>query len=317
MAVVFPEPDGPITASTRPSSSDDRAGVEVDPSSRGRVEGGHRDEGGDGVVARDLVVRREVGDDDGGERRTVGQRTGPLAAQPVGVVAGDGDPDGHAEHLHHDLGRRPLAAHGRHSRVADVGRVGRWYVVALLATYVAGLVVLVTRPWGWELNRLTVRLWVFFRSDVPIAPDRLGPEDYGVLLNVLLFVPFGVLLTLALRRPWWWVTTAAALVASTPHRAGAVALAGARRQLGRRRGQHRSARWSVRWPSACRREAERDQLVDQTEHVTPDLVRLDAPHAARPPRRSRRCEPPSARASHTTQAGPSRVVGGPCGSRVT
>ncbi|MBI4899934.1 MAG: VanZ family protein, partial [Actinobacteria bacterium] len=95
------------------------------------------------------------------------------------------------------------------------GRVGRWYVVALLATYVAGLVVLVTRPWGWELNRLTVTLWVFFRSDVPIAPDRLGPEQYGVLLNVLLFVPFGVLFTLALRRPWWWVTTAAALVAST------------------------------------------------------------------------------------------------------
>ncbi|RYB92346.1 VanZ family protein [Nocardioides glacieisoli] len=189
--------------------------MEVDPSSRGRVEGGHRDEGGDGVVARDLVVRREVGDGDGGERRTVGQRASPLAAQPGGVVPGGRDPDGHAEHLHHDLGRRPLAAHGRHSRVADVGRVGRWYVVALLATYVAGLVVLVTRPWGWELNRLTVTLWVFFRSDVPIAPDRLGPEDYGVLLNVLLFVPFGVLLTLAMRRPWWWATTAAALVAST------------------------------------------------------------------------------------------------------
>lgn len=93
--------------------------------------------------------------------------------------------------------------------------MGRWYVVALLATYVGGLVVLVTRPWGWELNRLTVRLYVLFRYDWPIAPLWVLPEHYGVLLNVLLFVPFGVLLTLALRRPWWWATTAAALVAST------------------------------------------------------------------------------------------------------
>ncbi|MBL0749111.1 VanZ family protein [Nocardioides baculatus] len=96
-----------------------------------------------------------------------------------------------------------------------MGWVGdRRYVFALLTTYGVGLAILVTQPWGWELNRLTVRLWVFFRHDVPIAPGRVSPEDYGVLLNVLLFVPFGVLLTLALRRPWWWVTTAAAFVVS-------------------------------------------------------------------------------------------------------
>ena len=93
------------------------------------------------------------------------------------------------------------------------GRVDRRYVVALLAVYLTGVVVLVTRPWGWELNRLTVRLYLLFRYDWPIAPDGLSPEDYGVLLNVLLFLPFGALVTLALRRPWW-VTTAGAFTAS-------------------------------------------------------------------------------------------------------
>ncbi|MCF6376264.1 VanZ family protein [Nocardioides KLBMP 9356] len=103
-----------------------------------------------------------------------------------------------------------------------MGRVGRWYAVVLLAAYVAALLVVVTQPWGWELNRLTVRLWTFFRFDWPVAPRRMGPEHYGVLLNVLLFVPFGALLTIALRRPWWWATTAAlvtsALVELAQHR---------------------------------------------------------------------------------------------------
>lgn len=95
-----------------------------------------------------------------------------------------------------------------------MGRVGRLSAAALLTAYVTGLGVLVSQPWGWELNRLTVRLYVLFRNDVPVAPDGVLPEHYGVLLNVLLFVPFGVLLTLALRRPWWWAPLAA-LVVST------------------------------------------------------------------------------------------------------
>ena len=40
------------------------------------------------------------------------------------------------------------------------------------------------------------------------------PEDYGVLLNVLLFVPFGVLLMLATRRAWWWVVLLAMAASS-------------------------------------------------------------------------------------------------------
>ena len=95
-----------------------------------------------------------------------------------------------------------------------MGRVGhRTYVVALTAAYLAGLAILVTSPWGWELNRLTVRLWTFFGSDWPIIPERVGPEHYGILLNVLLFVPTGVLGTLAGRRVGW--VTVAALVGSS------------------------------------------------------------------------------------------------------
>lgn len=96
-----------------------------------------------------------------------------------------------------------------------MGRVGhRTYVLALTTAYLVGLAVIVTSPWGWELNRLTVRLWSFFRYDWPVVPAQIGPQHYGVLLNVLLFVPIGVLVVLAARRPWWHATLAA-LVLST------------------------------------------------------------------------------------------------------
>ena len=61
----------------------------------------------------------------------------------------------------------------------------RRVVTALAAAYVTGLVVLVASPWGWELNRLTVRLYDFFRNDWSVAPRWMLPEHYGVLLNVL------------------------------------------------------------------------------------------------------------------------------------
>lgn len=88
------------------------------------------------------------------------------------------------------------------------------HVVALAVVYVVGLAVLVAGPWGWPLNRLTVRLYTFFRYDWSIAPDWMGPEHYGVLLNVVLFVPAGALLAVVARRPWWWATLVA-LAAST------------------------------------------------------------------------------------------------------
>ncbi|WP_242497433.1 VanZ family protein [Nocardioides oleivorans] len=87
----------------------------------------------------------------------------------------------------------------------------RRVLAVLAAAYVVALAVLVGGPWGWALNRLTVRLYVLFRYEVPIAPDWALPEHYGVLLNVVLFVPVGAALVLVIRRPWWWATAVAAV----------------------------------------------------------------------------------------------------------
>ena len=85
-------------------------------------------------------------------------------------------------------------------------------VLGTAIAYAVGLALVVFAPWGWSLNRVTVRLYVFFRSDVPIAPAGIGPDHYGVLLNVLLFLPLGAVLALLTARPWWWVVLPAAVV---------------------------------------------------------------------------------------------------------
>ena len=82
-------------------------------------------------------------------------------------------------------------------------------LVVASVVYAAGLGVLVAGPWGRDLNDLTVRCYTFFRYDWPIAPLWVVPEHYGVLLNVLLFVPVGALLAALLGGRWW----AAVLVA--------------------------------------------------------------------------------------------------------
>ncbi len=87
----------------------------------------------------------------------------------------------------------------------------RRVLAALGVVYVVALAVLVAGPWGRPLNRLTVDLYVQFRYDWPIAPDWFLPEHYGILLNVLLFVPLGALLVLVARLPWWVAMAAAAL----------------------------------------------------------------------------------------------------------
>lgn len=83
-------------------------------------------------------------------------------------------------------------------------------LVGLALGYVVALAVLVGGPWGWALNRFTVACYVWFRYDWPIAPDWVTPEHYGVLLNVVLFVPLGALFVLLTRRPWWLATLVAA-----------------------------------------------------------------------------------------------------------
>lgn len=82
-------------------------------------------------------------------------------------------------------------------------------LVVASVVYAAGLGVLVAGPWGRDLNDLTVRCYTFFRYDWPIAPLWVVPEHYGVLLNVLLFVPVGALLAALMGGRWW----AAVLVA--------------------------------------------------------------------------------------------------------
>jgi len=90
----------------------------------------------------------------------------------------------------------------------------RRVLAGLVGLYVVGLAVIVTAPFGWALNRLTVALYVQFRYDWPIAPDWAGPDDYGFLLNILLFVPWGALAVLTTRQPWWLATLAAALAST-------------------------------------------------------------------------------------------------------
>jgi VanZ like family len=80
-------------------------------------------------------------------------------------------------------------------------------VAALAVLAVAGIAL---APYSWRLNRITVHLYVFFRTDVPIAPSWVTPEDYGNLLNVLLFVPIGLLLAWWLGSRWAWALPVAA-----------------------------------------------------------------------------------------------------------
>jgi len=83
-------------------------------------------------------------------------------------------------------------------------------LVAVALAYVVGLAVLVGGPWGSALNRFTVACYVQLRYDWPVAPDWVLPEHYGVLLNVVLFVPFGALFVRLTGRPWWVATAVAA-----------------------------------------------------------------------------------------------------------
>lgn len=92
-----------------------------------------------------------------------------------------------------------------------MGRTHDRRVLVPLVLYVVALAVLVVGPWGWELNRLTVAIYVRFRADWPVTAGWAQPEHYGVLLNVLLFVPLGALLALVTGRVWWRVTLAGAL----------------------------------------------------------------------------------------------------------
>ncbi|MFZ2504047.1 MAG: VanZ family protein [Nocardioides sp.] len=80
---------------------------------------------------------------------------------------------------------------------------GRMVWLTATLVYAAGLGWTVFGAGGWFLNRLTVRVYVFFLYTVPLAPAWVRPEHYGILLNVALFLPLGLLLAGTLRTPWW------------------------------------------------------------------------------------------------------------------
>lgn len=71
------------------------------------------------------------------------------------------------------------------------------------ASYAVALLLLTLGPLGWWLNRLTVRIYGWWRYDLGNIDSPLLPEHVGLALNVALFVPAGVVLTILLSRRWW------------------------------------------------------------------------------------------------------------------
>jgi glycopeptide antibiotics resistance protein len=74
----------------------------------------------------------------------------------------------------------------------------------LMVVCLLGVGVIALAPFASELNRLTVRLWQFFGTTVPLAPAWATPEDYGKLLNIAFFVPLAAALVWFLGDRWGW-----------------------------------------------------------------------------------------------------------------
>lgn len=80
--------------------------------------------------------------------------------------------------------------------------------------YAAILLLLTLGPLGWWLNRLTVRVYGWWRYDLGNIDSALLPEHVGIGLNVVLFVPVGVVVAALLRRPWWVSGLVAAILSA-------------------------------------------------------------------------------------------------------
>lgn len=78
--------------------------------------------------------------------------------------------------------------------------------------YVAALAVVVLAPVGYAINRATVGIYVLWNYDLGL-PGQPSPERFGDVLNVLLFIPLGALLSRRLR--WHHAVAASAGVAGT------------------------------------------------------------------------------------------------------
>ncbi|WP_158604493.1 VanZ family protein [Nocardioides mangrovicus] len=84
---------------------------------------------------------------------------------------------------------------------------------AIAALYAVGLALLVFSPIGGALNELTVRLYVLWVYRLHGNP-AVTPDWFGAGLNVVLFVPLGVLVVLLVRWPWWAATLLAVWVSA-------------------------------------------------------------------------------------------------------
>jgi glycopeptide antibiotics resistance protein len=81
----------------------------------------------------------------------------------------------------------------------------------LSAAYGGWLMVLVLTPISPVLNDLTVRLYMIYRYDLSL-PGNVLPQDFGYLLNVLLFIPVGWIVVLVVRRSFGVAVLFAVLV---------------------------------------------------------------------------------------------------------
>lgn len=79
--------------------------------------------------------------------------------------------------------------------------------VLLLYPLAAGFLLLTSD--GWAVNRANVRVWIVV-TDLLGARGAITPEQFAMVANVMLFVPFFAALAI-LRPTWWWVLLGAGI----------------------------------------------------------------------------------------------------------
>lgn len=85
----------------------------------------------------------------------------------------------------------------------------RWAALALLAVYVLAAGALLLTADGWAVNRANVAVWELVTRPLGLS-GAIGPDRFGDLMNVVLFVPPFAALAVALPTRWWVATGAGA-----------------------------------------------------------------------------------------------------------
>ncbi|WP_114853274.1 VanZ family protein [Brachybacterium sp. YJGR34] len=91
-----------------------------------------------------------------------------------------------------------------------------WPLTVLAAVVLVGMPIaagaLLLTADGWSVNRANVLVWNAVAGTLGLR-GAITPEQFAVVANVLLFVPFFAALALLVPR-WWWVVLGAALSAA-------------------------------------------------------------------------------------------------------